>query len=51
MVTAYLFKFMDPTIGKPFMFLPITRDIWEVMKKTCSDLDNQSQLFELTTWM
>ncbi|KAG6535832.1 hypothetical protein ZIOFF_000861 [Zingiber officinale] len=40
MVTAWLINSMDPVIGKPFIFLPIARDVWE------AELD----LFEEEDW-
>ncbi|KAG6470011.1 hypothetical protein ZIOFF_070951 [Zingiber officinale] len=49
MVTAWLINSMDPVIGKPFIFLPTARDVWEAVRETYSDLDNHSQLFELNT--
>ncbi|XP_019056106.1 PREDICTED: uncharacterized protein LOC109115925 [Nelumbo nucifera] len=51
MVTACLINSMDPVVGKPFMFLPTARDVWEVVRETYSDLDNHSQPFELNTRM
>lgn len=38
---------MEPVIGKPFMFLPTTKDVWEVVRDTYSDLENSSQIFGL----
>ena len=38
---------MEPTIGKPFLFLPITQDIWEAVCDTYSNLENSSQIFGL----
>ncbi|XP_019056073.1 PREDICTED: uncharacterized protein LOC109115911, partial [Nelumbo nucifera] len=51
MVTAWFINSMDPVVGKPFMFLPTARDMWEAVRETYSDLDNHSQLFELNTRM
>lgn len=33
MVTAWLINSMEPTLGKPFMFLPIARDVWEAVRE------------------
>lgn len=33
MVTAWLINSMEPTIGKPFMFLPTAHGIWEAISK------------------
>jgi hypothetical protein len=49
MVTAWLINSMEPTVGKPFMFLTNARDVWEAVKETYSNLENHSQLFELNT--
>ncbi|XP_024024721.1 uncharacterized protein LOC112092526 [Morus notabilis] len=51
LVTDWLINSMDPVVGKPFMFLPTTRDVWEAVRETYSDLDNHSELFELNTRM
>lgn len=51
MVTAWLINSMDPVIGKSYMFLPTARDVWDAVRETYSDLDNHSQLYELTTRM
>lgn len=51
LVTAWLINFMDPPIGKPFMFLPTARDVWEAVRDMYSDNENYSQLYELTTRM
>ena len=42
---------MEPTLGKPFMFLPTARDVWETVRETYSDLENRSQLYEINTRM
>ena len=42
---------MDYIIGKTFMYLKTARDVWEAVQETYSDLENQSQLYELNTRM
>lgn len=51
MVVAWFINSMEPTVGKPFLFLPTACDVWEAVKDTYSDLVNHSQLFELHTKM
>ena len=51
MVIAWLINSMEPMIGKPFMFLPTVRDVWEAVRDTYSDLENYSQMFELNAKM
>lgn len=51
MVTACRINSMDPVVGKPFMFLPTAHNVWEVVRKTYSDLENHYQMFELNTQM
>uniref|UniRef100_A0A1S8ADA3 Uncharacterized protein n=1 Tax=Citrus limon TaxID=2708 RepID=A0A1S8ADA3_CITLI len=51
MVTAWLINSMDSIIGKTFMYLKTARDVWEAIRETYSDLENQSQLYELNTHM
>ncbi|KAI5405320.1 hypothetical protein KIW84_052194 [Lathyrus oleraceus] len=33
--------------GKPYMFLPSAKDVWEAVKETYSDIQNSSQIFGL----
>ncbi|WJX71431.1 hypothetical protein P8452_55427 [Trifolium repens] len=33
--------------GKPYMFLPSAKDVWEAVKETYSDIQNASQIFGL----
>ena len=40
---------MKPTIGKTYMFLPTTKDVWDAIRETYSDAENVSQIFELKT--
>ena len=35
-------QLMDPTMRKLFMFLPTTKDVWEAVRETYSDLENHS---------
>lgn len=51
MVTACLINSMETAIGKPFMFLPTARDVWEAVQQKYSDLENCSQLYDLNTRM
>ncbi|XP_024022355.1 uncharacterized protein LOC112091879 [Morus notabilis] len=46
MVTAWLINLMDPVVGKPFMFLPTARDVWEAVRKLWQELD----MFEDEQW-
>ena len=39
---------MDPS-GKMYLFLPTTKDVWEVVRETYLDLENSTQIFELKT--
>lgn len=38
---------MEPSVGKPYLFVPIAKDIWEAMRETYSDVENFSQTFKL----
>ncbi|ESR42004.1 hypothetical protein CICLE_v10013837mg, partial [Citrus x clementina] len=49
MVTTWLINSMDSIIGKTFMYFKTARDVWEAIRETYSDLENQSQLYELNT--
>ncbi|XP_030442099.2 uncharacterized protein LOC115664291 [Syzygium oleosum] len=49
LVIAWLINSMEPTIGKPHLFLPTAKDVWDVVRETYSDLENSSQIFELKT--
>lgn len=51
LVTAWLINSMEPTLGKPFVFLPTTRDVQEAIRETYSDLENHSQLYEINIRM
>ncbi|XP_075088312.1 uncharacterized protein LOC142170326 [Nicotiana tabacum] len=47
LVIAWHLNSMEPAIGKPYLFLPTARDVWEAVKETYSDVENASQIFEL----
>ncbi|CAJ2662733.1 unnamed protein product [Trifolium pratense] len=47
MIIAWLVSTMEPGIGKPYMFLPSAKDVWEAVKETYSDIQNASQIFGL----
>ena len=49
MVIAWLINSMKSSIGKPFLFIPMTKEVWDVVRDTYSDLKNSSQIFELKT--
>ena len=49
LVIAWLINSMEPAIGKPHLFLPTAKDVWDVVRETYSDLENSSQIFELKT--
>ncbi|KAH9763107.1 protein kinase domain-containing protein [Citrus sinensis] len=40
---------MEPGIGKPYLFLPKAKAVWDAVRDTYSDLENSSQIFELKT--
>ena len=47
LVTAWLLNSMEASIAKPNLFLPTTKDVWDSVRATYSDLENSSQIFEL----
>ncbi|KAK3039592.1 hypothetical protein RJ639_029291 [Escallonia herrerae] len=49
LIIALLINSMEPTIGKPYLFLPTTKDVWEAVRETYSDDENSSQIFDLKT--
>jgi hypothetical protein len=49
LVIAWLINSIEPTIGKPHLFLPTAKDVWEAVCNPYSDLENSSQIFELKT--
>ena len=34
LVTAWLINSMEPTIGKPYLFLPTAKDVWDAVRET-----------------
>ena len=40
---------MEPAIGKPHLFLPTAKDVWEAVRDCYSNLENLSQIFDLKT--
>ena len=49
MLIAWLINSMDLSIGKPFLFIPTIKEVWDVVRDTYSDVENSSQIFELKT--
>ncbi|CAJ2666494.1 unnamed protein product [Trifolium pratense] len=47
MIIVWLVSTMETGIGKPYMFLPSAKDVWEAVKETYSDIQNASQIFGL----
>ena len=45
--TAWLLNSMKASIAKPHLFLPMAKDVWDLIRDTYSDLENSSQIFEL----
>ncbi|XP_040940733.1 uncharacterized protein [Gossypium hirsutum] len=39
MVIVWLINSMEASIGKPFLFLPTAKDVWDAVKDTYSELD------------
>ncbi|RVW50027.1 hypothetical protein CK203_082302 [Vitis vinifera] len=46
-ITSCLINSMKSAIGKTYMFLPMEKDVWDVIWETYSDAKNASQVFEL----
>lgn len=46
-IIAWLINSMEPAIGKPYLFLPTAKDVWEAVKECYSDLEDSSQIFDL----
>ena len=44
-----LINSMEPAIGKPHLFIPTAKDVWEAVRYLYLDLENSSQIFELKT--
>ena len=49
LIIAWLINSMDSSIGKPYLFLPTAKDVWEAVRDCYSDLENSSQIYELKT--
>lgn len=49
MVIAWLVNSMEAAIGKPFLYLPTAKGVWEAVRDTYSDLENSSLIFEIKT--
>ena len=49
LVIAWLINSMEPAIGKPHLFLPTAKDVWEAVRDCYSNLENSSQIFDLKT--
>lgn len=39
MVIEWLINSMESAIGKPFLFLPIAKEVWDCVKETNSDIE------------
>ena len=50
MIIAWLVNSMEPTLDKPFMFLPTAKDVWKAVKDTYFDLENFLQMFGLSNF-
>ena len=48
-IMSCLINSMKLAIGKTYMFLPMTKDVWDAIRKTYSDAENAFQIFELKT--
>ena len=46
-ITSCLINSMKLAIGKPYMFLPMAKDVWDAIRETYSDVKNASRIFEL----
>ena len=49
MIMTWLINSMEKEIRQDFMFYKTVTDIWDTTKKTYSDSENTSKLFELDT--
>ncbi|KAI5398302.1 hypothetical protein KIW84_063908 [Lathyrus oleraceus] len=47
LIIVWLVSSMETGIGKPYMFLPSAKDVWEAVKETYSDIQNSFQIFGL----
>ena len=46
-ITSCLINSMKPSIGKTYMFLLTTKDVWDAIRESYSDAENASQIFEI----
>ena len=46
-ITSCLINSMKLAIGKTYMFLPTTKNVWDAIRETYSDAENASQIFEI----
>lgn len=51
MVTVWLINSMDPIIGKTFIYVKTDHDVWEAVRETYLDMENQAQSYEISTRM
>ena len=49
MVTVWLVNSMKPSIKKSYLFLLMAKDVWDVVRKMYSDIEDFSQIFEIKT--
>ena len=49
LVIVWLINSMELAIGKPHLFLPTAKDVWEAVRDCYSNLENLSQIFDLKT--
>ena len=47
LVIAWLINSMEPAIGKPHLFLPTAKDVWDAIRHMYLDLENSLQIFDL----
>ena len=47
MVMAWLMNSMNDDIKENYLYHTTTKDLWEVIKRSYSDLENSAQMFEL----
>lgn len=49
LIMSWMINSMEPSIGKPYLFLSTAQDVWEAVKDCYSDLENSSQIYDLKT--
>ena len=49
LVIAWLVNSTEPAIGMTYLVLPITKEVWEAVQETYSDLENSFQICKLKT--